>query len=612
MNDLISYFNILSQRVFNGFLDSNSSVINKKMIEKYSLLSRDEIQLECLKCIRNDFELKPSKSTISDYFFGVLKKLSLGNKVDEFDLNLIALASEAFKREPADLPPRSFLYESQLRAATALSQNCLVQIDTGEGKTYALLPAAFMLAVKYHRVYILCANEYLARRDSERTRNYWDFVGLSSDFALETNTEKTFETERWNCRVIYTTLTSMLFKQLNDDTAAVKPEYPVTFGAVLFDEADAILLDQIGSTHVQSIPVKSNIFDWSLAIRLAKELQMEEHINIYKLEREASLTDEGENYIRNQLKILGMDFTKYQLVRKAVEISYVSLFVVEGGKDYVEKSGRLHPSDNKTGEILFNQTRDWLIPLEYSKNLRARSKKITRHEILPSIFLNKFDHKSGVSGTLDTDVIEYLFSYSLPTIVIPPEKKRYKGLKNDVVYASKREAFLSIIDYVKEFAIVKRQPLLIGCQNTDLVEKIYQSLIKLPVYRELNINAVSWGDNEKAAEIFKACGNVGFVTVATQLGGRGVDIRLSEEALNNGGLALICIEHSNQQRHDRQFLGRAGRQGQKYTAFFIASLEDHLLQLFGSERIKKLMDVMGLQEGEVISHSMITNSILRA
>jgi hypothetical protein len=253
---------------------------------------------------------------------------------------MLALATECFARAPADLPPGSRLYPEQVQAALGLTYGALVEMDTGEGKTYAILPAAFALACTYFRVYILCATSYLAWRDASRTRPYWEFMGVQPGFCDEEAAPI-----EWSRRVVYTTLRALVFKSLRDDVQASTPEHPLTFGGLILDEADAILLDQTTEAHSLVTHISSAAFDWGFALEYAGALVEQRDVDVDRLQLRATLTVEGSEGLRSRLVASDPRLSRFLLARYAVELAYVATQIATEGVHYVVADGQVHAVD---------------------------------------------------------------------------------------------------------------------------------------------------------------------------------------------------------------------------------------------------------------------------
>lgn len=606
MIDLITIFNTAIQWLSQLFINSNIGQIENEIEDRYGLLNDEELKAEIEKIRSGEFDPNASKSLLERLISSI--KWFLGfNQVEDFTVQAVAIGCEAFKRVPADLPEGSFLYKYQIIAATALNERCLIQMNTGEGKTYAILPAAFALYSKHRKVYIICANDYLAERDANRTRNYWNFVGLEVGLALN---KKTHDYE-WNADIVYTTLDALVFKYLGSEIYEYKPDYPLSFSACIIDEADAVLLDQSSSPFRIIDYINNQLFNWDFAFQFASKLEEGKDLIIDKFNLSANLTEDGEQKLRQKLAALPSGQYDFQIIRRAAELSFLAINVLKEGKHFVVQKGRVFPFDSVTGKVNYNVRYDWVVPLEVLRGIKLRPESITKHSILPNTLIKKFEHISGLSGSIQSDTVEYLFSYWMPTLIIPPRLPKHNGIQEDIVYRTKRESIYYACLEVARILTQERRPVLVGCQNIEEVQIVSNTLVK-NLSGNYRLFPILGKDNEDIASVFEEGGEVGTVIVATQLAGRGVDIRLSPEVRQNGGMALVSIGHSREKRHDEQFLGRAGRQGDPFTAIFFISLEDDLMLTFGTERVRNIMDAIGYEEGEVIRHPMITKSMARA
>jgi preprotein translocase subunit SecA len=601
----LELFNIATQ----GVAAVGTFLVNEdqERFNKYSVdlvaLTDEELRARCLQAVRGEDtqEVQQGEGLIPS----ITARLPwFERRASLLTIKRIAVAIEAFKRAPADLPSGSALYPQQIQAAISLTRHCLIQMDTGEGKTYALLPAAFALACEYHRVYIVCANEYLAWRDAHRTRTFWEFAGLQHSLCLG------LDTDDWSSRVIYTTLTNLIFRHMSNLSSTEEPSTPISFGAILLDEADAILLDQGSQTFALIQHIKAEAFDWSFALDYAQTLVEGEEIETDYSNLTANLTITGETRLRETLSRNTFQDSTYLLTRFAVELAYVAIKVAAEDRDYIIEDDRIYAVDPITGKVLRDRSPQWMIPLEIRKNFSPRAESITTDEITTLTFLGKFQHLAGLSGTIVDDALDYLFIYFLPTLVIKPRRKRHQGVEPDLIYRTKAEAWEALCEEVLE-AYRARRPVLIGTQNIADAEKIYRMLSDcLPP--SVRLSLLTGKNDHEVAQIFEHSGEVGSVVVATQLAGRGVDIRLSEAARQNGGLVLLCLGHSLTIRLDKQFLGRAGRQGDPFTARFICSLQDELLRQFAGEKIDKMMQMLGMEHGVAIESPMVSRRIAAA
>ncbi len=602
MTKLLDVANNLVRRVGNEFIASSTREVYKLLLE-YSDMGDDELKEECKLALRGELR---APTTGGSFLSGLLGAILGLRRHSPLAIKRVALGIEVFKRAPADLPPSSELYPQQIRAALALTKHALIQMDTGEGKTYALLPAAFALACRHNRVYIVCANEYLAERDALRTRPFWEFVGLTPGLCPTSDAPPA----QWSQRVIYTTLSALIFKSLSDETAARPASAPLTMSAVVLDEADAILLDQTGTNYSITTPIRGDAFDWTFSINAAANLS-EEDITVDSGKFTASLTVEGEERFKSLLAERRSGHGAYFLERHALEVSYVATRVAREEEDYVVDRNRVCPVDRVTGKIQHNVTPHWVLPLEFDKKMKPRPQAITMNTISPRVLLNSFKHLSGLSGTIADDSLEYLFSYLLPTLTIPPRFPREGKVETDLVYLNREDALNSLAAEVEQMTEQQR-PILVGTQSIADAQDAF-NVIQQMLPDAAGLVLLTGKNEEEAAQSFRNAGQVGSIVVATQLAGRGVDIRLTEQAQHNGGLALFSMGHAIEMRHDKQFLGRAGRQGDPYSARFICSLDDALMRVFSDpQRAMRLLSGVGMEKGEAIESPLLTKQIATA
>jgi len=516
-------------------------------------------------------------------------------------MDAIAVAVEAFRRAPADLPEGSRLYPQQIEAALGLTQPLLIEMDTGEGKTYACLPAAFTLLLRFRKVYIICANEYLAWRDANRTRPYWDFLGVPTGLGI-----KQCADSEWGQAVVYTTLDNLIFREMLSELSRKRSRHPMVFGALILDEADVILLDQASRAYSIIHPLSTKGFNWGQAIEIAGKLVNPEHVLVERENFSARLTLAGEKLVQEQLG--DANSSDVLIWYTAVEVSYLGTRLARKDFDYVVEGQKVHPVDRITGRIMRSQRERWLPPLEYALGLPPRPRNINLHTMTPGWFLNQFAFISGMSGTIQDDAIEYLFAYYLPSIKIEPRRPRFQGLAPDLVFRDDGAMFHHLAAEIVDRHRAGR-PVLVGTQSIADAQNFFAFLQeRLPDSARAQLLT---GKNEREmADLFKAAGQTDSVMVTTQLAGRGVDIRLSDRARENGGLALYSIGHAKDARYDRQFLGRAGRQGDPFTAQFYCSLEDNIIStLIRNTRKAVILQIVG---DEPVSSGIVDRALKRA
>lgn len=518
---------------------------------------------------------------------------------------VVALGAEAFRRAPADLPPDTTLYPQQLRAAIALTQSCVVQMNTGEGKTYAILPAALALICRYGTCCIICANDYLAERDARRTLPFWSFFNVSVGLALDSSPES-----EWSKQIVYTTLSRYAFKVAQEEIERGPTRHPVHVSALLVDDADAVLLDGAFTDHSIVAHLKPELFDWDTALQLADLLVADEHIRSDKLRLQSILTIEGEEHLRKLVADRYQGETGYLLLRHSVELAYFSKYVAERDVHYVVEGDHVYPINNVTGQIERGVNPNWLASVRVMLGLPPTSLRVTQHRVQPASLFQEAPHISGISGTVKDDGLEYLFSYRLPAVIIEPRFPRRGKLLNDQVLKTRDEA-IEHVSLLAQKAAAADRPVLIGTQTISEAEDVYR-FITQDSDNGLQINLLTARNDGEAAAFYAQAGQSGTVTISTQLSGRGVDIRLSDSARSAGGLALISLGHADEPRHDRQFEGRAGRQGDPFSIVYILHLSDHLMSRFKGQRMEKMLNHLGLERGEAVVHSWVDKAVRNA
>lgn len=603
--DSVSLVNDVFQTLGNRTVSADQARL-QWLIHGLATAPNGQIASSCRGLLAGTQPLEPVRRPAPYYLLAFLRKLIL-RPLSDGDLNALAHGIEAFRRAPADLEVGAQLYPEQERAALALMQNAVIQLDTGEGKTYAILPAAFALATRYAHVYIVCANDYLSRRDALRTRRYWDFLGIIPGIADEFCDER-----EWSRRIIYTTMSRLLFKYMADQTSRKPPEYPISFGAVLLDDADVILLDD-ATTHTHVWEIAGKAFNWDFAFSFCERLSEGDTIEVFDLAEmpTATLTVTGEELLRAELGAGASRAGLYLLARQAAELAYLAKKVLREGDHYVVETDGVFPINRADGRVMRVWVPDWLPALQASRGMPVEGKRVVCNQMKPSVMIKKFAVHSGMSGTVSSDALEYLLGYRLRPVRIPPRCPRYNGLRPESVYRTAASALEDATDTAAA-AVAGGQPVLVGTHTIGMAQRCYEMLTER-LADSAEICLLTGQSDAREAEFFNRAGVVGAVTVATQIAGRGVDIRLSEQAHENGGLVLIGLGHSRLARHDRQFLGRACRQGDPFYAQFVSSLEDPFFKdLKGTAAVKALLELMKVPDDAPITAGPILKRSIQA
>jgi preprotein translocase subunit SecA len=530
----------------------------------------------------------------------LVSRASLGTR----DAEALALAAEAFSRfPPADLPRGSRLSDEQVLAAAYLMAGSLVQMDTGEGKTFAISTAAFALLRLYERVYVVTANEYLASRDARQTAHFWHSVDVSVGLGLRSNTD---DGEMWASRIVYTTLSALQFRSMEEDIADAWTERTTTPSAALLDEADAVLLDQSDTRHRITRPTAPTTKDWSAALRIAAQLEDEHVVRDAVLEPSVTLTPAGEQHVVTLGSRANDPLSERLMLLRDVELSYAATHVAREGHDYIIRAGGALKVDPATGFLQPGQVPEWMPPLEQSRGLAARPRSVERHATAGMPLLWRFEHLAGASGTVINESLDYLLLVGLTPVVIRPRVPRHKGSLPDVYAADLDVVYRWITEQVVEHAAAR--PILIATDSIGDAEALAEKLAGV-LPQGASVRAVS-GKTIAEERVFERAGKPGVTIVSTRVAGRGVDVRLSPEARAAGGPLLISIGHAPEARLDRQLLGRVGRNGDPYAAQFVNHPDDAFTRLVSNRGW--LRKSISLAPDSVVESKFLTRQLTKA
>jgi preprotein translocase subunit SecA len=528
---------------------------------------------------------------------------ALTQEIGEADSQALALAAEAFKRfPPTRLPAGTSLYTQQLTTAVRLMRGSLVQMDTGEGKTFAIAAAAFALLRIHPRVYIVTANPYLAIRDAARTAPYWEGCGASVGRALPAPFSGTTDSD-WEADVVYTTLDALVYRNLSEDYGAATPT--LVWSAVLLDEADEILQEQ--APKVRYMPRYSSPLtkDWSPALEIAAALEETEVSVDEKVIPFTKLTHSGEQKVKQLAGPLAESVAGSLQVMHDVELAYTALRLVREGHHFDVKDGVIVTINPTTGFHTTGQHHAWVAPLARLRGLREQPRLTVLHMSDGTSVLRRFAHIAGTSGTILDEAIEYLLLLGLPPALVRPRTPRQKGLEEDLMAGSAEAAHAWVVKRVE--AEGARRPILLVTDTTPeavaLAARIEEANIE-----GVTVRAVS-GETIAEQEVFETAGQPGITIVSTRAAGRGVDIALTDEARAHGGAILISMGHAIESRLDRQLLGRVGRQGDPYSARFVFHPDTALIRQMGKDRRLGAIANRLVDADAPISAGMLTRQI---
>lgn len=528
-----------------------------------------------------------------------------GKSIDSVLCESFAITREASKRV---LGMRHF--DVQLIGGMALHDGRIAEMKTGEGKTLVATLAACLNALSGKSVHVITVNDYLAKRDGGELEPLYNFLGLSVGIITSDLRDDETKIACYGANIVYGTNNEFGFDYLRDNmkydlTQKVQKHH---FFAIV-DEVDSILIDEARTPLIISAPVNRTMENYQLANSVAQKLQNEQDFHIDEKNRVILLTEEG---IKNAEKFFGVD-NLYSIENAALshhlDQALKANYLFMKDKDYVVRDGEVVIVDEFTGRLSegrrFSEGLHQAIEAKEKVDIKEESQTLA--DITFQNYFRLYDKLAGMTGTAQTEASEFLQIYNLDVVSIPTNVPVQRKDLNDLIYKSEREKFEAVIAKITE--LYKRgQPVLVGTASIERSELLHELLKKSRIPHTV-LNAKQ---HAKEAEIIKDAGKKGAVTIATNMAGRGVDIKIDDEVRELGGLYIIGTERHESRRIDNQLRGRAGRQGDPGVSQFYLSLEDSLLRIFGSDKLKGIMERLGLKDGEHIESSLVTRSVENA
>ncbi len=591
---------------------SNQNELNRlaKIVEKINALEKDVKKLN-----DEDFPRETQK---------LKERIRDGEKLDDILPEAFALVREASKRKRNERH-----YDVQLIGGVVLHESKIAEMKTGEGKTLTITLAAYLNALCEKGVHIVTVNDYLAKRDAQEMGIIYNFLGITSGFI--NNDQNDFERKKnYNCDVTYATNSELGFDYLRDNMKYSKDEMVQRdhFFSIV-DEIDSCLIDEARTPLVISGAAEDKTNQYIAVNTLIKSLN-EKDYEIDEKDRNILLTNEGINKVEKIFANAGIlknnnfydpeNLALVHHVNQALKANH--LFTK--GKDYIVRDNQLKIIDELTGRILEGRRfGDGLHQaLEAKEKIDVKAENQTLASITYQNYFKLYKKISGCTGTAATEAEEFLEIYNLQVVVIPTNKKMIRNDLNDQIFRTEKEKNDAIIKKIVDCNKIG-QPLLVFTSSVNKSE-IYSKLLHKEKINHVVLNAKN---HENEAEIIANAGKEGSVIITTSISGRGVDIQLGgkkgtlpdDELKKNkemiksiGGLFVIGTERMESRRVDNQARGRSGRQGDQGSSIFYVSLEDDLMRIFGSESMNKMLEKLGLRDGESIDHPWINKALERA
>ena len=552
------------------------------------------------------------------------ERLAKGETLDDILPEAFATVREASKRV---LGMKHF--RVQLIGGIVLHQGRIAEMKTGEGKTLVSTCPAYLNALAGKGVHIVTVNDYLAKRDAEWMGQVHEVLGLTVGVILN-SMDNPARKRAYACDITYVTNNELGFDYLRDNMAIYKEQLVLRgLDYAIIDEVDSVLIDEARTPLIISGQSGKSTKLYEACDVLARQMERGEasaefsKINailgeeieetgdyIYdEKEKNVSLTEEGVKKVEKFFHIDNLADPENLEIQHCIILALRAHNAMHRDKDYVIKDGQVVIVDEFTGRIMPGRRySDGLHQaIEAKEHVEVKRESRTLATITFQNFFNKFNKKSGMTGTAQTEEKEFRNIYGMDVIVIPTNKPVIRKDYDDAVYKTEKEKFRAVCDAVVE-AHSKGQPVLVGTVNIDTSEMLSEMLKRRGVPHSV-LNAKF---HEKEAEIVAGAGQHGAVTIATNMAGRGTDIKLDDEAKALGGLKIIGTERHESRRIDNQLRGRSGRQGDPGESKFYLSLEDKLLRLFGADNLMNMFNALGVEEGEEIHHKMLSKAIENA
>ena len=552
------------------------------------------------------------------------KRLEEGETLDDLLPEAFATVREAARRVLG-----MEHYRVQLMGGVVLHQGRIAEMKTGEGKTLVSTLPAYLNALEGKGVHIVTVNDYLAKRDAEWMGKGHEFLGLTVGVVLNSmdNDERR---EAYNCDITYITNNELGFDYLRDNMVIYK-EQLVQRGLhyAIIDEVDSVLIDEARTPLIISGQSGKSTSLYEACDILARQLvrgeesqefskmdaimgiEVEESGDFIVNEKDkvVNLTQDGVKKVEQFFKIDNLADPDNLEIQHNIILALRAHNLMFRDQDYVVQDDQVLIVDEFTGRIMPGRRySDGLHQaIEAKEHVKVKRESKTLATITFQNFFNKYDKKAGMTGTALTEEKEFRDIYGMDVIVIPTNKPVIREDLQDAVYKTKKEKYHAVVEEVIK-AHEKGQPVLVGTITIDISEEISRLLKKAGIQHKV-LNAKF---HEMEAEIVADAGLHGAVTIATNMAGRGTDIKLDDEARAAGGLKIIGTERHESRRIDNQLRGRSGRQGDPGESQFFISLEDDLMRLFGSEKLMEVFNTLGVPENEQIQHKMLTNAIEKA
>jgi preprotein translocase subunit SecA len=535
---------------------------------------------------------------------GYRQEIEQGRSLDDMLPQVFALVREAAKRT-VDMRP----FDVQLLGGVVLHQGRIAEMKTGEGKTLVATMPLVLNALAGKGVHLITVNDYLARRDAEWMGQIYSFLGLEVG-TIEHGMSDEQRKQAHASDIVYGTNNEFGFDYLRDNMKFYPHQLVQRdLHYAIVDEVDSVLIDEARTPLIISGPADGSTALYKQVDVIIPRLKRDRDYTVDEKAKSVTLTDEGVVRCEEILKVDNLFDPKNITYQHHVLQALKAHELFKRDVDYIVRDGQVIIVDEFTGRIMPGRRySDGLHQaLEAKERVRVEAENQTLASITFQNFFRMYHKLAGMTGTADTEAVEFKEIYNLDVNVIPTHKPMIRKDFPDVVYRTQKEKYTAIVEEIRDL-YTRGQPVLVGTTSIDKSEYIADNLKKLRIPHDV-LNAKH---HEKEAEIIAQAGEQGRVTIATNMAGRGTDIVLGEGVRERGGLHILGTERHESRRIDNQLRGRSGRQGDPGSSRFYLALDDDLLRLFGSDRISGLMNKVGVEEGQAIENTLISRAIENA
>ena len=560
-----------------------------------------------------EFE-KLSDASLREWTDRLRQRLQDGETVDDILVDAFTLVRESSKRTPAPGAEKGLRhFDVQLVGGIVLHKGRIAEMATGEGKTLVATCPAYLNAISGKGVHVITVNDYLASRDRAWMGPIYERLGLTLG-CIQAEMSNAERRDAYAADITYGTNNEFGFDYLRDNMKSALAEQVQRRNYAILDEVDNILIDEARTPLIISGPSEGEVGKYARAHQVARKLKKDEHFEIKEKESQAILSEEG---ILEAQRIVGVESFYHgkgmewpHLLEQALRGQYLFTLddeyvvdVGESGKKEViivdEFTGRLMPGRRWSDGL--HQA------VEAKEGISIRAENQTLATITFQNFFKLYDKLSGMTGTAMTEAGEFLKIYGLGCMVIPTNEPMVRDDTNDLIYGSEGEKFNAMLGDIRENNELGR-PILVGTTSIEKSEKLSDALNRCGIEHEV-LNAKQ---HAREADIVTKAGETGRVTIATNMAGRGTDIKLGDGVREIGGLHVLATERHEARRIDNQLRGRAGRQGDPGSSRFYLCLEDDLMRRFAGPRVSGMLQKLGLKDGQPIEHKWVSRSVERA